>query len=310
MSLQEKSKQIEETAMRRIGRGGVEQLYQALLRLTFGSPTLEAANSLFKAIKNGGNVIISSGFTIISAERCETDGPIGSVVLGKLVDRIGGHVVFLTDPSYRKLFESVGRSAGLSSFEPMGFPVEHDLAKPETTKIFNEFSPVALIAVERPGWNQKSVYHNMSGLDISYKTAKVDYIFNYAHSIRTPTIGIGDGGNEIGMGNVLDTVRKHVPFGSACRCPCGGGIASVTGVDHLIVSSVSNWGAYGLTAILGEIAGLPFEHDPSDERMLIKAALKAGAVDGVSGKSIAAVDGVDIETNVEVVKAIHRIVKG
>src|SRR5258707_3766177 len=56
-----------------------------------------------------------------------------------------------------------------------------------------------------------------------------------------PTTGIGDGGNEIGMGKIpWDVIRRNIPNGGlvACRVP----------TDHLIVCGVSNWGAYGLAA--------------------------------------------------------------
>lgn len=120
------------------------------------------------------------------------------------------------------------------------------------------------------------------------------------------TIGIGDGGNEIGMGNILQSVIENVPFGSACRCPCGGGIASVTTADHLVVSSVSNWGAYALAALTASLANIPFEHGPVEERRLIKTAVDAGAVDGVTGKSIEAVDGLSVVKNVEYVKKSRK----
>jgi len=57
------------------------------------------------------------------------------------------------------------------------------------------------------------------------------------------TIGIGDGGNEIGMGKIpWDTIRRNIPNGGliACRVP----------VDHLIVAGVSNWGAIFAMATL------------------------------------------------------------
>lgn len=310
VSLREKSRLIEGITLRDIGRRGVDRLYRAVSDLAAGTPTLSAADSLYRATKRGGNVIVTSGFTILTSDRCETDGPLGSIVLGKLIGKMGAHLILLTDPDYLDLFEAICISAGLTSFQCLGFPIEHDQAKVETTKIFDEFSPVAIIAIERPGWNRKFVYHNMLGQDISSKTAKVDYIFNHAQLSRTLTIGIGDGGNEIGMGNIAGTINEHVPFGSVCRCPCRGGIASITKVDHLIVSSVSNWGGYGLAAILARLANVPFEHTPNDERRLIKAAVKAGAVDGVTGKSIPAVDGVDMDGNAEVVRRILMVMYG
>jgi hypothetical protein len=56
---------------------------------------------------------------------------------------------------------------------------------------------------------------------------------------RTST-GIGDGGNESGMGKVITKVQEHIQNGKI--------IASATSSDHLIASGVSNWGAWGLLA--------------------------------------------------------------
>ena len=47
---------------------------------------------------------------------------------------------------------------------------------------------------------------------------------------------------------IKDAVRRYVPFGERCQCPCGGGIAPEQPVDALVVASVSNWGAYGIAA--------------------------------------------------------------
>ena len=54
------------------------------------------------------------------------------------------------------------------------------------------------------------------------------------------TIGIGDGGNELGMGKVFDKVVSHVPYGKD--------IASSVSCDYLITCGVSNWGGFGLAA--------------------------------------------------------------
>mgnify|MGYP001090435971 CR=1 FL=1 len=32
----------------------------------------------------------------------------------------------------------------------------------------------------------------------------------------TLTIGIGDGGNEVGLGDIRDAVKKFVPYGREC----------------------------------------------------------------------------------------------
>jgi hypothetical protein len=309
MSLEEKSRLIEEASLQAASRKGVEQLYLALFNVTGGSPTLRAATSLCKAVEHGGNVVITSGFTIMSARRCETDGPIGSVVIGRLLNKMGVHIAYLTDPKYLSLFETMSEAAGLDSYQCYGFPIGDELAEKETLKTIIDFSPAAIIAIERPGWNRKKVYHNMLGEDISDHTARIDHVVNQAHEKGILTVGIGDGGNEIGMGNILQTVLRNVLYGSVCRCACRGGIASVTKVDNLVVSSVSNWGSYALTALMASLLNMPFEHSSSEERKLIGTAVNAGAVDGVTGKSAARVDGLDANVNADFVTKMSRILK-
>jgi hypothetical protein len=107
------------------------------------------------------------------------------------------------------------------------------------------------------------------------------------------TIGVGDGGNEVGMGNVR------------ARFARGGGLAarigSVVRVDHLVVAGVSNWGAYGIVAHLGRLAGRPLLHAPDDERRLVAACVKAGACDGVTRRREATVDGLALDAHAAVV---------
>jgi hypothetical protein len=52
---------------------------------------------------------------------------------------------------------------------------------------------------------------------------------------RPRSVGIGDGGNEVGMGKILDTIlQSSIPNASSIAC--------IVPTDHLIVASVSNWG--------------------------------------------------------------------
>ena len=74
-------------------------------------------------------------------------------------------------------------------------------------------------------------------------------------------------------------------------------IAAVVATDHLVVAGVSNWGAYGITAELGRLAGRPLLHAPETERRLIEACVKAGAVDGITRRPEATVDSLDLDTH-------------
>ena len=82
----------------------------------------------------------------------------------------------------------------------------------------------------------------MRGRDVTAATRPAHLLFEkmpWTMVGGRTTIGIGDGGNEIGMGKLSwATIRKNVPQGGevACRVP----------TDYLIVAGVSNWGAYAL----------------------------------------------------------------
>jgi len=106
--------------------------------------------------------------------------------------------------------------------------------------------PSALIAIEKLGPNQQGVYHMVKGHDSSAFQAKAGRLFDAARPRGILTIGVGDRGNEIGMGAIADTVRQVLPYGSICQCPCGGGVADATEVDVVVPGTCSNWGAYGM----------------------------------------------------------------
>jgi len=95
------------------------------------------------------------------------------------------------------------------------------------------------------------------------------------------------------MGNVRARLAKG--GGLAAR------IASVVSVDHLVVAGVSNWGAYGIVAHLGRLAGRPLLHTPDDERRLVTACVAAGACDGVTRRREPTVDGLALDTHAALV---------
>ena len=111
------------------------------------------------------------------------------------------------------------------------------------------------------------------GQDTSEFHAKLDFIFLH----HGTTVGIGDGGNEIGMGNLAE----HIPSVEQLPDePC------VTTVSHLIIASVSNWGGYGLVAGLSLLTGRNLLPSPEQEEDVIRAMVDRGAVDGVASAQV------------------------
>jgi hypothetical protein len=148
------------------------------------------------------------------------------------------------------------------------------------------------VAIERPGRARDGAYRNMRGGDVGAWNPPIDELF--VRPRRATTVGVGDGGNEVGMGNVRARLVRH---GDALA----GRIASTVRVDHLVVAGVSNWGAYGIVAHLGARAGRPLLHTPDEERRMVEACVAAGACDGVTRKREPTVDGLPLEAHAALV---------
>src|SRR5262245_33498752 len=127
-----------------------------------------------------GPVGIVTGFFIPGADRPETDGPPGAVFLARALTACGIQAALISDP-----FCHAALAAGL---EECGLKVPiHDL--PDVPRFSH------LIAIERVGAAHDGRCYTMRGLDITDRMQDVEPLFRSAR-----TIGIGDGGNEIGMG--------------------------------------------------------------------------------------------------------------
>jgi hypothetical protein len=169
-----------------------------------------------------------------------------------------------------------------------------------------------LIAIERvaPGVDGKP--HREHGWDMTAETAPLDLLFDdEGWTSPWTTIGIGDGGNEIGMGGLPPEIVAN-------DIPNGGLIAAKTRTDHLIVAGVSNWGAYGLLAAMAALcpkraADLLQYFTPEMDRQFLEAAVLIGqAVDDSRpdrpGKPQLSVDRLSVEQHAEVISALRSIV--
>jgi hypothetical protein len=153
-----------------------------------------------------------------------------------------------------------------------------------------------LIAIERCGPDADGRFLQFNGTDITAFTGRMEYVFG--HGI--PSIGIVDGGNEIGIGAVAEIV-KQLP-GLPDR-PC------VVFTDHIVLGGIANWGAYGVLAALSKLTGKVVLVSADEEAELRAATVSAGAIDGDSGEPIGAVDGYPSELNRLVIERLHRTIQ-
>jgi len=234
--------------------------------------------------------LVTTGFFILSARAPETDGTPGAIAIAKALDALGFDV-FLVSDRYTAPLLAID---GFRKHEVIEFPIaDHEASRRIARNILFEIKPDITIAIERCGMTAGGKHLNMRGRDISDFTAKIDYLFFGQEN----TIGIGDGGNEIGMGNLAEQVKK-VP--SLVPDP------AVTPVNKLIISSISNWGGYGLVAALSELSQRDLLPSVTWDRDIVTELVARGAVDGISSERKPAVDNLTAEQHSWVVTELRK----
>jgi len=312
-----------------IGGRGSEQLYAAAREIV-GKPLALAAARQLAVVRPGEVVLITTGFPAlswVSPRIGENDGPAGAAVVARALQRgFGAIPVVVVEDALRPGIAAVLQAGGfvLGSLqearraverEPRGavavvlpYPEDEAEASASADPLMDRLRPRAAVAVERPGRNRAGAYHDMRGQCLATAPAPVDLLFERAMERGIPVVAVGDGGNEIGMGLVLDAVREHVPYGRVCRCGCGGGIGARTKADVLVTAAVSNWGCYAVAACLAMLKGdTRLLHTPEMERRLLEAGVSAGLINGVSVEVDPGVDGIPWEANVAMVQLMYTM---
>jgi hypothetical protein len=290
-------------------------------------------------------VAIVTGFYIPEAQPpCgETDGPLGALFLARALIQLGIRTILATDnfciSALRvglrecRLDGSVGlanlptpsQSLGMSANDywraflervgPIPPPLTHLIG---LERVGPSYSPGSLrerhVAKAAAFLREVPCYsydrcHTMRGQDVTPFVSPAHLLFEAATEQKSSivTIGIGDGGNEVGMGKIpWDVIRRNIPNGGlvACRVP----------TDHLIVSGVSNWGAYGLAAGVALLRGQKLGPDLFDmecERELLHTMVEQGPlVDGVTGQATATVDGLTFDRYAQPLRQIGELLRG
>ena len=237
--------------------------------------------------------LITTGFYISAAQAAETDGPPGAIALAGALESLDFEVVYVTD-RYGIPLLSCATPEPENMIE---FPIaDHETSSAFARRLLADFRPAIIIAIERCSFNSDKKYLNMRSVDISDFTAKVDYLFLDQEN----TLGVGDGGNEIGMGNLAAQIREmpNLPDNPA-----------ETRTKKLVISSVSNWGAYGLVAALSLLCQRDLLPSVQWEKDLLADMVARGAVDGVTGERKCTVDAFDLEQNARALTQLKRLVR-
>jgi hypothetical protein len=277
----------------------IHQLYEAAREYHGKSPTLFAGEKLVESVGPGDFIILITGALVSPFGTGETDGPLGTAGLARaLCLCMNARPIILTMASMVDMVRATVRAAGLNYLEVGqmkgvedymrgfvgidSFPLDDAKAIQQSASLMETFNPKAVVSIEVTGPNRKGVYHNY-GRDFSPYIFKAGRLFEESRRRGVLTIGVGDRGNEIGFGAppLHEAARKTHPYGEKCRCPCGEGAADITKVDATVVAMVSNWGAYGIEAILSALLrNQDAMHDGTVESRMLHACSMEGGVDG------------------------------
>lgn len=256
---------------------------------------------MFKAatesLLTANHVAIVTGFVVKEAKAGETDGPPGALMMAKCLEKMGKKVTLITDAINEKIMEKGRNVLGLKA---QLFIAHNHNMRDIVQRVLLEDQVTHLVAIERPSRAKDNHCYSMRGEVITEYVANTDLLFRSARDHDIVTVGIGDGGNEVGMACIQEYVHKYVPKGAL--------ICSNIEVDYLILGTVSNWVAYGVCAALSISQGIMLLHEASLEKKLIQEIVKVGAVDGVTKKHIASVDGIDISDNLKVLNDMRKLV--
>lgn len=219
----------------------------------------------------------------------ETDGPMGAAAVARALDiGIGAKPVMISEERNMDPVKASVEGIGLAVADESDFPLRGGVTVTRTMPlgleegakfveaVFAEFSPKAIIFVEKGGPGISGNFHSLLG------TARDPSDMACAHLLVVEakkrgvlTVGVGDGGNEIGFGKIRDAITKIQPHGPK--------VGTVTETDILISTAVSKWGGYGIAAALAGLLRNPdVIHNVEDEYRMLDRCIAAGAMDGLS----------------------------
>jgi hypothetical protein len=288
----------------------------------------QAAESLATTARH---VAIVTGFFVPDAEFpcAETDGPPGAVLLASALESVGVRATLVTDSFCASAVQAAARAAAgpipvevctdpaawlddfvnsdrgshlthLIAIERVG--PSHDeqslAAQPRNTSV-----PLAKFRAAVPPAHRNHC-HNVRGQLIDSTTAPLHLLYKEGSDVKT--IGIGDGGNEIGMGCIpWEDLARRIEGDVSAWIPCR--IAT----DWNLIAGTSNWGAFALAAATLALMNRVEALRPLDEefhRQLLEQMVADGpAIDGMTRRREATVDGLPFATYIQSWLGIRRL---
>lgn len=299
-------------------------MYEAARSLAGGRPlSMLCAEHLIGAVGPGDTVLLLTGAGYSpSMPQGEDDGPPGAASLARaLYKGLGAVPVYVGEACHVDPIVASSHAAGLMvrSFEHardhrlgaamLTAPARQADVAAWVQTAFDTMKPKAVVSAERLGPGADGLLYNLTAQPYMGPASTSDYpvvdiagIVLEAARRGVMSIGIGDHGNEIGFGRIMDTVAASIPN--------GGRLCTVVGTDILLPAMMSNWGCYGIEAALAFLLKNPaLIHSPAQEERIIRACQAAGGIDAIHTSTDFGVDGLEGETSMACVQFLGNIVR-
>lgn len=286
-------------------------LYEEAILANGGSPlSYTAALNINEEVYKDSYVYLLVGFPTYGTFVAEQDGPVGGAVLSRTLAELKKcKIIVFTDESQKWLVHDTFRSAGFNIVEEPNQIIYYtqacikgvDAMDSVDQSFIDVYPPSAIIAIERPSKNGNGKYMSMKGLDLSQKIAKLDEIVEDANRRNILTVGIADGGNEVGCGRISKAVERNHPNGKM--------IASSVSTRSLMFASTSNFGAYAIAGALAALnQDLHILVSPERINLILERSAHNGLHNGPPLWLDPGTDGVPAELESFIMSSIHRMI--
>lgn len=305
--------------------GVTRPLYEAARAEGGGRPlTLRAAEGLVERVHRGDNVFIITGAgTPPLLPEGENDGPVGAAVMARALYRgIGATPIYLVEEHHVGPVVASSEAAGVRVVDYevarekhlggtlLSAPTDGSKVADWAASLFEKYQPAAVLSTERLGPNDQGIIHGATGIAGWKPMVDLSPLITEAARRGVFSVGVGDHGNELGFGRIHGAVKEIHPAGGKCRCPCGGGMATVVKTDVLVTATMSNWGCYGIEAMLAFLLKQPnLVHSTELARRINYACLDAGGLEALFCTRRFIVDGADGESSISVVQMLGDLVR-
>lgn len=299
-------------------------IYNEARREGGGRPiTARAAEALHAAVGAGDTVLIVTGAGYApEAPNGESDGPPGAASLARaLFWGLNAVPVYVTEECHAPPVVASSQAAGimvrdfeLARTRRMGAaletaPTDQAEIAQWAAGVFDKYKPKAIVAIERLGPNDQGILHYSTGV-VPRNYVDISALFTEARERGVVSIGIGDNANEIGFGRIHGFMQDFHPYGRRCQYEGGTGVPTVVETDIFLPASVSNWGAYGIAAMLGFLCRkMDLVQSPELEKKIVTACLDAGGWEMRYCTSRFIVDGTEGESSMAMVQLLRDMVR-